>query len=141
MPRLRQKTHPMAFGASKEVDFEEEVGKYKQDIQRDIEKFKKQEYIAPKWVKEALDTQSQETASNGAQTVGASSSSWERPLTDSQAVEMSDYLLTEQEVQDYLSDNDNEDQEQPDIGPPWEHMWFYKYESDRFPTDLSPYGP
>ena len=33
MPRLRQKTHPMAVGASEAVDFEEEVAKYKQDIE------------------------------------------------------------------------------------------------------------
>ena len=54
---------------------------------------------------------------------------------------MSDYLLTEQEAQEFLSDDDNEDHYQSDTGPAWEHMWFYEYESDRIPADLSPYGP
>ena len=54
---------------------------------------------------------------------------------------MSDYLLTEQEAQEYLSEKNDSDPEQPDIGPAWEHMWFQEYESDRFPDDLSPYGP
>ena len=124
MPRLRQKTHPMAIGASKEVDFEQEVARYKHDIQRDIEKYKKQDYIAPKWIEEALGAQPQTAANNETRTEGASSSSWEKPITDSQAVEMSDYLLTEQEAQEYLSENNDSDPEQPDIGPAWEHMWF-----------------
>ena len=53
MPGLRQKTDPKAIGNSGEVDFEEEVAKYKSDIQKDIEAYKKQEYIAPKWIEEA----------------------------------------------------------------------------------------
>ena len=36
MPRLRTKTHPMHVQAVQEVDFEEEVTRYKQDIQKDI---------------------------------------------------------------------------------------------------------
>ena len=40
-PRLRQKTRPEQNGLSAQVDFEEEVRKYKQDIKEDIEQYKK----------------------------------------------------------------------------------------------------
>ena len=72
---------------------------------------------------------------------GASSSSWEGPLTETQAVHISDYLLTDQEAQVYLSEYEEEGQEQPERGPAWERIWFSEYDSDRFPADLSPYGP
>ena len=52
MPRLRQKTRTEQIGSSVQVDFEEEVRKYKQEITKDIEQYKKQEYVAPKWIKE-----------------------------------------------------------------------------------------
>ena len=89
MPRLRQKTRPEHIGTSDEVDFEEEVRKYKQDIKKDIEQYKKQEYVAPRWIKEALG-QEEETEGTTKVVTSSSSSSWERPLSDSQAVEMSD---------------------------------------------------
>ena len=85
------------------VDFEEEVAKYKQDIQEDMEKSKKQEYVALKWIKEALDPQNYEDTETNQHQADASSSSWEGPLTDSQAVHISDYLLTDQEAQAFLS--------------------------------------
>ena len=44
----------MQIGVSEEIDFEEAVAEYKQDIRKDIDKYKKQEYVARKWVKEAL---------------------------------------------------------------------------------------
>ena len=72
MPRLRQKTDPKEMGNSTEVDFEEEVAKYKRDIQKDIEAYKKQEYIAPKWKEEAMGPQPQPEST---ETGGDSSSS------------------------------------------------------------------
>ena len=108
MPRLRQKTHPMQVGASEAVDFEEEVAKYKQDIQEDIEQYKKQEYVAPRWIKEALDPQRYEDTESNMHVTGASSSSWEGPLSDSQAVHISDYLLTDQKAQAFLSADEND---------------------------------
>ena len=109
-PRLRQKTHPGEIGASKRVDFEEEVRKYKQDIKEDIEQYKKQPYIEPSWVKEALGQEEQQAAT-GANS--SSSSSWERPLTDSQAVEMSNYLLTEQEAHAFNSEESEAEKMSP----------------------------
>ena len=116
---------------SQQVDFEEEVRKYKQDIKEDIEQYKKQPYIEPSWVKEALwkEEQQETTGANS-----ASSSSWERPLTDSQAVEMSNYLLTEQEAQAYDSEEPEAENEEP--GPAWEHMWFKDLESHDWPWNL-----
>ena len=78
MPRLRQKTRPMQIGASEGVDSEEEVAKYKKDIQKDIENYNKQIYVAPPWVKEVLgDPHSNEDAESNHRQTGAASSSWE----------------------------------------------------------------
>ena len=39
-----------------EVDFDAAVAAYKEDIEMDIADYKAQEYVAPKWVQEALGT-------------------------------------------------------------------------------------
>ena len=140
MPRLRQNTHPKNIGTSVEVDFEEELRKYKQDIKKDIEQYKKQEYVAPRWIKEALGhAEDAEEATRVA--TSSSISSWERPLTDSQAVEMSDYIFNDQEAQAYFSDDEEEDLEYFEQGPSWEHMWFQGRETHDYPWNLAPYGP
>ena len=140
MPRLRQKTHPKNIGTSVEVDFEEEIRKYKQDIKKDIEQYKKQEYVAIRWIKETLGhaDDAEEVAKVA---TSASSSSWERPLTDSQAIELSDYILNDQEAQAYFSDEAEDDLEYFEQGPSWEHMWFQGRESLDYPRNLRPYGP
>ena len=132
-PRLCKKTSPASIGESKQVDFEEEVKKYKQDIKEDIEQYKKQPYVEPSWVKKALGQK--QTEARGA---SSSSSSWERPLTDSQAVELSDYLLTEQEAQ---ACNCEESEEEAEYGPTWEHMCFQDNATYEYPDNLLPYGP
>ena len=138
MPRLYQKTHPKQIGGNEEVD--EAVAAYKESIKRDIDTYKKQEYVALSWVTEALGTGS--GAANSATIThhtGASSSSWEGPIYDTQAVALSDHLLTEQEEAAFFSDD--EEQQGPDRGPSWETAWFYGFESDQYPADLRPYGP
>ena len=57
MPRLRCKTNPKQLQAEQEVDFEEEVAKYKRDIDKDIQTLKKQEYREPQWIKDILGTE------------------------------------------------------------------------------------
>ena len=115
MPRLYQKTHPKQIGANEEVDFDEEVAAYKEGIIKDIDKYKKQNYVAPSWVAEALggDTGATNSATTRQHT-GASSSSWEGPISDTQAIAISDHLLTEQEEAAFFSDDE---QQGPDIGP------------------------
>ena len=138
MPRLRQKTHPMQIRVSEEIDFEEAVAEYEQDIQKDIDKYKKQEYVAPEWVKEALGHPQDDEGNRAKETqAGTSRSSWEGPITDSQAVHISDLLLTEQEEQELLAD------EEPgtDGGPSWETSWFSDLDSGSYPADLRPYSP
>ena len=55
----------------------------------------------------------------------SSSSSWEQPITDTQAVEISDYILSREEEQAYFSD------EEEDIASPsWEQAWFEDRASD-----------
>ena len=70
----------MVIGASEAGDFEEEVAKYKQDIQEDIEKYKNQEYVGPKWIKEVLDPQNHEDIESNMHQTGSTSSSWESHL-------------------------------------------------------------
>ena len=41
IPRLRCKTNPKQIQAEQEVDFEEEVAKFKKDIHKDIQNLKK----------------------------------------------------------------------------------------------------
>ena len=87
-----------------------------------------------------LDPQGNEDNETNHRHTGASNSSWEGPITDFQAVQVSDYMLTEQEAQAYFSADENENPE-PDQGPAWERMWFSELESDQYPADLSHYGP
>ena len=68
---------------------------------------------------------------------GTSSSSWEGPITDSQAVKLSDFLLTEQEEQEFHSD----EEPGPDRGPSWETSWLSDLDSSSYPADLRLYGP
>ena len=63
---------------------------------------------------------------------------WNRPLTDSQAVEISDYILTEQEAHEFYSEEPEEEEE---YGPAWEHIWFQDNAIYEYPHNLLPYGP
>ena len=95
--------------------------------------------MAPRWLEEALGQAEEETVP-GKMATSSSSSSWERPLTDSQAVEVSDYLLNEQEAHEYFSD-EAEEAEYYEPGPSWEHIWFHDHASHGYPLNLAPYGP
>ena len=80
-------------------------------------------------------------AANSATTMqhtGALSSSWEGPISDTQAIALSDHLLTEQEEAAFFSE---EEQKRPDIGPSWETAWYQGFESYQYPADLRLYGP
>ena len=106
MPRLYQKTHPKQIGVNEEVDFEEEVAKYQRDINKDIQSLRRQEYHEPQWIKDILGTEntsvsSPEEATASRPNISSSSSSWEKPISDSQAVQISDYILTREEEQAY----------------------------------------
>ena len=130
-PRLLKKTNINNVVSSEQVDFEEEIRKYKEDIEEDIQQYKSQPYIEPAWVKAAIG---QQNATTGA--TSSSSSSWERPLTDSQAVELSDILLTEQEIREFLSE-----ESEAETGPAWEQPDFINKASYEYPHNLQPYGP
>ena len=100
---------------------------------------REQKYVAPRWIKEALG-QEEEAEEVAKVATSSSSSSWERPLTDFQAVEMSDYIFNEQEAQAYFSD-EGEETGYYEPGPSWEHMWFQDHETHDYPWNLEPYGP
>ena len=105
---MRCKTNPKQLQAEQEVDFEEEVAKYKRDINEDIQSFKRQEYREPQWIKDVLGSEAKsdnklEETSGSRPNTSPSSSSWEQPISDSQAVQISDYILTGEEEQDFLS--------------------------------------
>ena len=131
-PRLCKKTNIKNVAASAQVDFEEEIKRYKQEIEEDIKQYKNQPYVEPGWVKAALG---QDNGVAGA--TSSSSSSWERPLTDSQAVEISDALLTEREMREFLSEESGEEES----GPAWEQQGFAHKASYEYPHNLLPYGP
>ena len=131
-PRLRSKTNIKEVEKQAQVDFEEEIKKYKEDIEEDIQKYKSQPYIAPKWVRAEIGAESRPGANS------SSSSSWETPLTDSQAVGISDFLLTEQETKEFLSEESDND---IDNGPAWEQSDFKNMKSYEYPYNLQPYGP
>ena len=94
-------------------------------------------------VEHVVDVCAAEESNKDEQAKSAASSSWEKPFTDTQAVEMSDYLLTEREAQAFLSEDEETPgtPEQAEAGPAWEHMWFAGYDSGRFPRNLQLYGP
>ena len=127
LPRLMCKTHPRQIQAAQEVDFEEEVARYKNDIKKDIRHLKSQSYHEPAWVKAVLrneqgDLDPQETNNT------SSSSSWEQPLTDSQAIHISDYILTREEELQFMSEEeDGNDHQEQGNAPAWEQAW----ENDR----------
>ena len=97
--------------------------------------------MAPSWFTEALGVGpgAAKTAPQNMHHTGASSPSWEGPISDTQAVALSDHLLTVQEEAAFFSDE--EEQQGPDIGPSWETAWFYGFESDQYPANLRSYGP
>ena len=129
-PRLCRKTNIKDVEKKAQVDFEEEIKRYKEDIEEDIQQYKSQPYVEPEWVRAAIGEESKPGANS------SSSSSWEKPLTDSQAVELSDMLLTEQETKEFLSDESD-----IDTGPAWEQSDFKDMKSYEYPYDLQPYGP
>ena len=106
--------------------------------------------MAPNLVKEALAADGNTSSENAhdAQPRGQpSSSSWEGPLADSQAIAISDYLLNEQETTQYLGE-DNEPSstvgetsaQEPESGPSWENGWTVGFTSHQYPRDLGGYS-
>ena len=117
--------------------------------------------MAPDWVKEALEQgdhmqhiKPENQVRIFTPTRGqASSSSWEGPITDSQAVVVSDYLLTEQEAAQYHSEDG---EEEPDInqrgeqayeeaqdlgtGPSWEMEIPPRMKSIEYPRNMGAYA-
>ena len=55
LPRLMKKTNPKEIEYQDKVDFESEVHAYKEGIQADMEAYKAKDFVAPGWVKEALE--------------------------------------------------------------------------------------
>ena len=101
LTRLNRKTNPKALGVRDTVDFESEIRAYKEGIEADIETYKGGDFIAPDWVKEAIEEvqhmkqikpEDQVIAISAPRSkhAASSSSSWERPISDSQAVSISD---------------------------------------------------
>ena len=145
LPRLTKKTSPKQVEAE-QVDFEEEVARYKSDIAKDIQMLKKQEYKAPSWVTKIVDSEKKEQRQQ-VQPTGSSSSKCEVQLSDSQAIEISDYIMTNEEEQLFFQEDDNGDtvastghtQEDPmtemgnDDAPSWEHHW----EADAQPAETT----
>ena len=157
MPRLRCKTNPKQLHAEQEVDFEEEVAKYKRDIDKDIQALKNQEYRELQWIKDILGTEKisdnqPEQAPKSQPQTSASSSGWEKPISDTKAVQISDYIPTREEEQAYHSEEDargvsrqatsqttavssalqrnnntqaevTDDSKGEDISPAWEYSW------------------
>ena len=70
--------------------------------------------------------------------LGASSSSWEGPIFDTQAIAVSEFLLNEEEMAQYYSEE--EDSGRPETGPAWETAWYQGLESHQYPNVLSEYG-
>ena len=68
----------------------------------------------------------------------SSSSSWEAPLSDSQAVSISDFPLNEQETKEFLAQDEESDNME---GPAWEQNDFQDKKSYEYPQNLQPYGP
>ena len=114
MPRLVCKTNPKQVQAAQEVDFEEEIANYKRDIEKDIRSLKAQTYHEPQWIKEALRGEREPSgADTRAHSNSASSSSWEQPLTDSQAVNLNNYILTSEEASEFFAEREEGDSNHP----------------------------
>ena len=106
LPRLTKKTSPKQLEAE-QVDFEEEVAKYKKDIAKDIQMLKTQEYKAPSWVKKIM-AKEDNMQKKEAQSTSSSSTHWEKPISDTQAVEISDFIMTTAEEQAFFQDDGGE---------------------------------
>ena len=117
MPRLTRNTNPKAIDAAEEADFEEEINAYKRG-----------EFSAPSWFRQAIKQGShmkevkpehkvampsdkkRRLMPKGTHISGASSSnSSYRPLTDSQALGLSDMLLSTQDAEQYWQDEEGGD--------------------------------
>ena len=103
LPRLTKKTNPKQVEAE-QVDFEEEVARYKRDIAKDIQLLKEQEYKAPSWVTKIIE-QEENMQRNKWQSSSSSSSRWEAPISDTQAVEISDFIMTTEEEKAFFQDD------------------------------------
>ena len=101
LPRLSRKTNPKQIEAE-QVDFEEEVARYKRDIAKDIQQLKQQAYKEPAWITKIVDRDRKQDQQSGPRP-SASSSSWEQPISDTQAVELSNFLLTSEEEQAFFN--------------------------------------
>ena len=106
LPRLTRKTSPKQVEAE-QVDFEEEVARYKRDIEKDIQMLKGQAYKAPAWVTKIIDKE-ESMQCNKLQSSSSSSSRWEEPISDTQAVAISDFLMTAEEEKAFFQE-DGED--------------------------------
>ena len=103
LPRLTRKTSPKQVEAE-QVDFEEEVARYKRDIAKDIQLLKEQEYKAPSWVTKIIEKE-ESMQRNKLQSSSSSSSRWEAPISDTQAVEISDFIMTTEEEKAFFQDD------------------------------------
>ena len=102
LPRLTKKTNPKQIEAE-QVDFEEEVAKFKQDIASDIQHLRQQAYKEPAWIKKIRIQEQKATKNIPKQSTSSSSRDWDQPISDSQAIELSKHLLTEAEAQEFLA--------------------------------------
>ena len=138
IPRLTKKTSPKQLEYSEEIDLEIAVALYKEDIKQDIRDYKAQEFVAPKWVKEALQADKRASNQTPIYQTGPSSSSWEGPISDTHAVAVSEYLLNEQKTAQYLSEEEESDV--PEAGPAWEVTWYQGIPSHQYLRDMRGYG-
>ena len=133
LPRLRCKTSPKQIEAE-QVDFEEEVARFKRDIAKDIQHLEQQAYKEPAWITKILDKEKQQESQQARQRPSSSSSSWEQPMSDTQAVEISNFIMTTAEEQAFFAgddcamssqDNNTSDAqiESEEAPPSWEQHW------------------
>ena len=114
LPRLTKKTNPKQIEAE-QVDFEEEVAKFKQNIASDIQQLRQQAYKEPAWIKKIMSQEQKATKNKPRPSASSSSSNWEQPISDSQAMELSRYLLTEAEEHEFLASQEDNQTAQDDI--------------------------
>ena len=146
LPRLNRKTNPKQIEAE-QVDFEEEVARYKRGIAKDIQQLKNQAYKAPTWVTNIIEkdskTQGQEVQKqavqrNQVQAASSSSTNWEAPISDTQAIDISEFLMTTEEENIFFQEDGLEDsgavpttvqsqgdpaEGEKDDAPSWERHW------------------
>ena len=130
LPRLICKTSPKQVEAE-QVDFEEEVARYKRDIAKDIQDLKQQAYREPAWITKILDKE-EKKGKPARQTPSSSSSRWEQPISDTQAVDISNFIMTSAEEQTFFDDEDCDTSSQTqsreanldnEEAPSWELNW------------------